>query len=200
MPYIIGITGGSGSGKTSFTRKLAENLAPNISVLTLDNYYYPIHRQPIDENGKPNFDEPESLDLKKFESDFFKLLNGETLYFEEYTFNNPLITPKTITVQPAKIIILEGLYVFHSEIVNAKIDLKLFIELADEEKVNRRLKRDIEERGYNQDDVMYSHEHHVSPAYKKHIEKHKQDADFVIPNYPNFDKALEVISEYLKTL
>jgi len=200
MPYIIGITGGSGSGKTSFTRKLVENLAPNISVLTLDNYYYPIHRQPIDENGNPNFDEPESLDLEKFKNDFFRLLNGETLYFEEYTFNNPLITPKTIIVKPTKIIILEGLYVFHSEIVNAKIDLKLFIELTDEEKVNRRLKRDIEERGYNHHDVMYCHEHHVNPAYKKHIEKHKYDADFVIPNFPNFEKGLKVISDYLKTL
>lgn len=198
MPYVIGITGGSGSGKTSFTNKLVVNLSPDISVLTLDNYYFPIQDQPLDQNGKPNFDEPESLDLAKFQQDFYRLLKGEAIHLQEYTFNNPAITPKKIIIKPARIIVLEGLYVFHLSQVNSKIDLKVFIELDETEKVNRRLQRDIQERGYNKHDVLYSNVHHVTPAYKKHIERHKHDADLVIPNYPNFDKGLEVLTGYLK--
>ncbi|HAR20713.1 MAG TPA: uridine kinase [Cytophagales bacterium] len=198
-PYVIGITGGSGSGKTSFTTKLLQAIAPNASVLTLDHYYYPIHLQPVDENGKPNFDEPHSLDLGKYFNDFGRLLKGETLTLKEYTFNNPLLQPKEIVVEPATVLILEGLYVFHLPEVGALVDLKVFIDLNDSEKVARRLKRDAEERGYSHDDVLYSQKHHVTPAYEKYIVKHKHDADIVIPNYPDFEKSLEVLVVFLRT-
>jgi uridine kinase len=197
--YVIGITGGSGSGKTSFTTKLAERLYPNVSVLTLDNYYYPIHLQALDLNGKPNFDEPESLDLVKFQNDFFRLLTGEELILEEYTFNNRSIIPKQIVVKPAPILILEGLYVFHRQEVASKVDLKVFIDLNDNEKVARRLRRDANERGYNHEDIHYSQIHHVTPAYQRYIHHHKLDADLVIPNYPNFDKGLHVVSGFLNS-
>jgi uridine kinase len=198
-PYVIGITGGSGSGKTSFTTKLLQALAPNASVLTLDHYYHPIHLQPIDENGKPNFDEPHSLDLGKYFNDFGRLLKGETLTLKEYTFNNPLLQPKEIVVEPATVLILEGLYVFHHPEVGALIDLKVFIDLNDSEKVARRLKRDAEERGYSHEEVLYSQKHHVTPAYEKYIVQHKHDADIVIPNYPDFEKGLEVLVGFVRS-
>ncbi len=199
-PYIIGITGGSGSGKTSFTRKLVEHLSPHISVLSLDNYYYPIDRQPIDENGKPNFDEPESLDLEKFKTDFLKLIAGETLVLQEYTFNNPALVSKQISIQPAKIIVIEGLYAFHVQAVAEKINLKIFFDLNEKEKVRRRLKRDAEERGYSREVVLYCHKHHVQPAFLKHVAKHKLDADMVIPNNPNYEKVLGILTFYLRSL
>lgn len=199
-PLIIGITGGSGSGKTTFTKQLAFRLGKNCTVLTQDNYYHPIHLQPLDSQGFPNFDLPTSLDLAKFHQDLLNLRNGKTLKLKEYTFNNPSLTASILTIPSTKIILVEGLFIFHLPETEALMDLKLFIEVEDYLKLERRLKRDLNERGYNERDVLYSHTNHVMPSYYQHIEKHKHLAHLVIPNNTGFEKCLEMVGFYINSL
>lgn len=198
--YSIGITGGSGSGKTTFLEKLIEFIGnENICMLSQDNYYLDIEQQPRDEQGIENFDTPESFDMEAFKSDVFKLQKGESITQIEYTFNNPKATPNEIVVKPAPILIVEGIFALHEHEVIEALDLKLFVEAKDYIKVKRRILRDQVERGYDLQDVLYRYENHVMPSYEQYIEKHKHEADLIICNNTSFDRALDVISVYLKS-
>ncbi|HCW07449.1 MAG TPA: uridine kinase [Cytophagales bacterium] len=197
-PLTIGITGGSGSGKTFFLQGLASNFKPEeMCLISQDNYYKPRDQQPIDENGVKNFDLPVSIDRDAFLRDLLKLKAGQDVIKNEYTFNNPSATPKTLEFKSAPILVVEGLFVqFFEEIAN-ELDVKIFIEAKDHVKLGRRIKRDQVERGYDLDDVLYRYQYHVMPIYESQIEPLKHYADLVIPNNSNFEKALEILTTYI---
>ena len=143
MSYTIGITGGSGSGKTSFLKKLLEHFTEKeICLVSLDNYYKLREEQPLDENGVKNFDTPEGIDFQQLEHDLKELLKGNTVLKKEYTFNNPNKIPKILTFTPAPIIILEGFFIFHKPEIEACIELKIFIEARPDIMLKRRISRD----------------------------------------------------------
>ena len=199
-PYIVGVTGGSGSGKTHFLNKLLNSFSADESCLiSQDNYYRPRHEQPLDENGVHNFDLPESIDFIQYVQDIMALREGRTVTRQEYTFNNPNIVPKMFTFKPLPIIVVEGIFVLYNSEIARLTDLKLFIEAKDYIKIKRRIIRDNQERGYGLEDVLYRYEKHVMPTYEKYIEPYKNDADFIIPNNRNFDRALEVITGFLRS-
>ena len=193
---IVGITGGSGSGKTLFMEQLLAKL-PSASLHSMDNYYISIDKQPIDPNGVENFDKLESIDIKRYTEDLRKLIAGETIEIDEYTFNNDKSTSKKIIVKPGKVVLVEGIFVLAVREIRALMDLKLFVDAPDYLMMSRRIIRDAEERGYDLNDVLYRYQHHVTPAFQKHIEPSKQWADLVIPNHTNFDIALHVIQTFL---
>lgn len=113
LPYIVGITGGSASGKTSFLKSLIDSFdAQEICLISQDNYYKPRDQQPLDENGVENFDTPFSINFNRYAEDINKLRQGETVYLQEYTYNNPKIQPKTLEFRSAPIIVVEGIFVF----------------------------------------------------------------------------------------
>ncbi len=197
-PYTVGITGGSGSGKTLFLDKLIDSFKPeDVCLISQDNYYKEIHLQHKDENGIENFDIPESFDFDAYESDLKKLQSGQTVERPEYTFNNSEQEPKMMQFKPAPVIVVEGIFVFHHPSFANLLDLKIFIDAKEHLMLKRRILRDKVERGYDLDDVLYRYENHVMPAYDKYIGPYKQEADLVIPNNTNFDKALEVIHHFL---
>lgn len=198
-PFIVGITGGSGSGKSTFTKHLVEKLGGQASVLTLDNYYYPIEQQPRDPQGHPNFDLPESLNLDLFHHDLLQLKEGKSIRQKEYTFNIPDRISKEITVDPAEVLLVEGLYIFYQPETEALYDLKIFIDTEENAKLQRRIVRDAAERGYNEMDVHYTHQHHVTPSFEKHIRQFISKVDLVVPNHRQFIKAVEVVATYLRT-
>lgn len=198
-PYIVGITGGSGSGKTWFLKKLSQAFEPNeICVVSQDNYYKPKEQQPIDANGIQNFDTPFSIDFEQYSKDIVSLCQGHVVRRKEYTYNNPDLSPKVLEFNPAPIIIVEGIFVFYFPEVADLLDLRVFIDAKEHVKLTRRIARDKIERGYGLEDVLYRFEHHVAPNYEKYIAPLRDEADIVIPNNRHLDKALEVIKTYLK--
>ncbi len=197
-PYIIGITGGSASGKTLFLNTLLKSF-PNkeICLISQDNYYRARELQPIDDMGIKNFDTPNSIDYEQFAHDIRELLAGRTVSKLEYSFNNPEAKPEVLTFSPAPIIVVEGIFVFYYPEVASLLDLKVFIDAKEYIKLSRRIIRDRDERGYDLEDVLYRYDRHVAPTYEKYIAPFKSDADMVIPNNNHFKNAMEVLVVYL---
>lgn len=197
-PYIIGITGGSASGKTLFLNTLLKSF-PNkeICLISQDNYYRARELQPIDDMGVKNFDTPNSIDYEQFAHDIRELLAGRTVSKLEYSFNNPSAKPEVLTFSPAPIIVVEGIFVFYYPEVASLLDLKVFIDAKEYIKLSRRIIRDRDERGYDLEDVLYRYDRHVAPTYEKYIAPFKSDADMVIPNNNHFKNAMDVLVVYL---
>lgn len=198
-PYIIGITGGSASGKTLFIRTLMKHFGDQeVCLISQDEYYKKIEFQPLDAKGIVNFDTPFSIDNEQLAKDLKDLKENKVVYKEEYTFNNPALTPRILTFKPAPVIIIEGVFVFyHLEIAN-QLDLKIFVDAKESIKLKRRISRDQTERGHSIEEVLYRYEYHVSPTYEKYIEPFRHDADLVIPNNNGFEKGLEVVLSFIK--
>ncbi len=197
-PYLIGVTGGSGSGKTTFINKLRGAFnGKELCIISQDDYYHSRGKQKLDEKGVRNFDLPNSIDSESFATDLVRLISGETVIREEYTFNNEKASPKLLTFYPAPIILVEGIFVFHYREIMKLLDLKIFLEAKENLKVIRRIKRDQIERNYPIEDVLYRYEKHVMPTFEKYILPYKTDADIIINNNSHFDNALEVIKGFI---
>jgi uridine kinase len=204
-PFIIGIAGGSGSGKTFFLKCFLEHFTNGeVCLVSQDDYYIPVaHNMTAEENKLYNFDLPGTIDYQHFKEDISKLLNKETIYKKEYTFNNPYTTPKLLEIKPAPILIVEGLFILHFREIAKLLDLKIFIEADEEIALVRRLKRDLIERGYSHEDAMYKWINHVVPAYKEFLLPYREECDQVITNNTHVADDIicvtEAISKELRT-
>ena len=198
-PFLIGITGGSGSGKTSFIKELRKAFsADEVCILSQDDYYFPLEKQLIDEAGVENFDLPRSIDKKSFKTDIERLLAGEVVERLEYIFNNEKASPKMLRFQSAPVIIVEGIFVFHFKKIRRLLDLKIFLHAKENLKVIRRIKRDQVERNYPIEDVLYRYENHVMPTFERYIEPYMDAADVVVNNNQDFSVGLEVVKGFIR--
>lgn len=196
----VGITGPSGSGKTSFLNSLLTEFATHeICLISQDNYYRAIDSQQTDRNGVINFDVPQAIDMEAYARDIMTLQKGQAVKIKEYDFMNSGNEVIWMTLEPAPIIIVEGLFIYHDEALKQLFDLKVFIDVEDHIRLKRRILRDNEERGQNLDEVLYRYEYHVFPAYQKYIAPHRYESDVVIPNNHNFNKGLSVLVAFLKS-
>lgn len=195
-PIIVGVTGGSGSGKTKFVHDLKEHII-EASIHSMDNYYRPLNEQFVDPNGIEDFDRLESINHEKFLEDLISLSEGKTIEIDEYTFNNSKDKSRKIITKSAPVILVEGIFVLFHEEIRKQLDLKIFIEAPTHLKMSRRIIRDAQERGYDLDDVLYRYRNHITPAFEKYIQPSKKWADIVIPNHENFDTALKVVTAFL---
>jgi uridine kinase len=198
--YIVGLCGGSGSGKTYFLHQLCAQFGTDeICLVTLDNYYKPREKQEKDEQGVLNFDLPQSIDLEQCMQDIQNLKAGKAVEIQEYTFNNPAKKASSILLKPAPVILVEGLFIFHDEALRKMLDLKVYLDAEDHIRIKRRILRDNKERGYDMGDVLYRYEYHVFPSYQKFISPYKREADIVINNNTDFKVGLEVLTGFLKS-
>ena len=197
-PFVIGICGGSGSGKTTLLKKISSHFgSDNVSVFTMDNYYYPIEQQQKDKNGIVNFDLPTALDEQKLSSDLANLVSGKIVQVKEYFFNSPPDKNVLLTIVPKKIIIVEGLFLFHYIKVNQMLDFSIFVDVDLETQLDRRIYRDQESRGYDESDIIYQWNNHVTPCFKNYIEPFKEQSSFIYRNDKNSEKDFTSLVETL---
>jgi len=196
-PYIIGIAGGSGSGKTFFLNRFLDHFAADeVCLVSQDDYYIPVaHNMTAEENKLYNFDIPATIDQALFENDVDKLLKGEVIYKKEYTFNNPNVVPQLLEIKPAPILIIEGLFIFHFKKIASLLDMKIFVDADEHIALERRLKRDLIERGYSNEDVMYKWINHVVPAYEEFLLPYKDECHKIIINNSNTAENILAITE-----
>ncbi len=202
-PLIIGIAGGSGSGKTFFLNSFLHHFKNDeVTLLSQDDYYIPAGEMTQEENKLYNFDLPSTIDDEQFLIDIKKLIKGDVVYKKEYNFNNPLAVVKILEINPAPILIVEGLFILHFTAIAELLDIKIFIEADEDVALLRRIKRDGMERGYPEEDVLYKWHNHVVPAFKEFLLPYRDACNKVVVN--NMDtpddiiKITEEISDELK--
>lgn len=199
-PYIIGISGGSGSGKTTFIRELMSRFEPTqVCLISQDNYYKPVDQQPLDHKGIPNYDTPFSINIQELVEHITELKNNRAVSKMEYNFNNPSLHTSLLTFEPAPVLVIEGIFLFDCKPLADLFDFKIFIETKDHLRFKRRILRDTEERGNPLDEILYRMEEHVEPGYKRWVEPYKEEADMIIPNHTQFHKALDVVEVYIRS-
>ena len=182
QPLIIGIAGGTGSGKTTVARKVGAALpAGAVALIEHDSYYMARDTLSYEERCRLNYDHPEALDNELLVEQLGKLRKGEAVEVPVYDFKTHLRQPKRRLVQPAPVIILEGILVFTDARIRRMLDMKLFVDTAADIRVIRRIRRDIEQRGRDFTSIREQYYQTVRPMHLKYVEPSKRWADLIIP-------------------
>lgn len=196
---IVGVVGGSASGKGTVVGRLLAHYGDRAAVLRMDDYYRPIAEVPTDEEGEANFDDPAALDLERLAHDLDRLKAGHDLHINSYTFNQPGVVPTPLHIQAAPVVFLDGLFMLHDEGVRERLDLSILIHATPETRFERRLARDQAERSLTPDIIRYQWERHVRPGDIRFLEPVSHLADVVVDNNragePDLSPALNAIDE-----
>ena len=193
---IIGIAGGTASGKTTVARRL-KNLTESygsVIAMRLDDYYKDLKHLTLEERRRVNFDHPDAYDFDLFISDLKKLMNGETIKKPVYDFVNSIRSDKTEIVKPASIIIVEGIMIFTNEELLKLFDMKVYVDTPDDIRFIRRLRRDIEDRGRTIDSVINQYLTAVRPMHLTFVEPSKRKADIIVPEGGKNEVAIDILT------
>ena len=192
---IIGIAGGSGSGKTTVVKAITEQLKENVVVIPQDAYYKDLSHCTAQEKRDHNFDHPDSIDFDLLCQQLKELKEGKTIEQPVYSYITcGRSTEETVTVMPADVIIVEGILIFTCKALLEQMDIKLFVDADDDDRLMRVMSRDIVERGKTVDWVIERYTRTVKPMYLQFIEPSKRYADIIIPQGGHNKVAIEVIS------
>ncbi|SHH08203.1 uridine kinase [Tepidibacter thalassicus] len=201
-PLIIGITGGTGSGKSTVTKAIIESVPEeNISVIEQDAYYKDQSHIPFEERLKTNYDHPLAFDNDLLISHLNDLVNGKSIEkpvydFEKHTRN----LEKTVTVYPRDIIVVEGIMILEDKRLRNMLDIKIFVDTDNDIRILRRIQRDIEERGRTVDSVIDQYLTTVRPAHMQFIEPYKRYADIIIPEGGYNTVAIDIVVAKVKSI
>ena len=180
-PTVIGIAGGTGSGKTFLTKKILEmSVTKDIVVIEQDAYYKDLSHMPYEKRVKQNFDHPDSIDLDLFESQLLRLIKGETINIPIYDFSKHIRSNKTKKITYSSTIIVEGIFVLYYLNLRKLYTVRIFMATPEEVRFQRRMARDIKERARTPESVKLQYESTVLPMHEKYVEASKVHADLII--------------------
>ena len=200
-PYLIGISGGSGGGKTSVANLIHKSLGKKDSLLfSMDTYYKDLTPEQEKDLNNYNFDSPEALDLDLLYTHLNDLMHWKKIEMPTYDFSTNKRNSYTINLEPAKVIIFEGILAFYDKRMRDLMDLKLFIDLDDDIRLSRRIYRDIISRGREMETVLERYHKFVKTAYNNFIRPTKEYADIIIPRGGSNTIAIDLINYHLKYL
>ena len=196
---VIGIAGGTGSGKSTFTNRLKEQFGDKIAVIYYDNYYRAQDDVPFEERKKVNYDSPESLETDLKISHLRALKEGKTIECPTYDYTVHNRSKETVVIEPRKVIIVEGILALENEELRNLIDIKVFVEADADERILRRVVRDVKERGRDVEDIARQYLTTVKPMHYVYVEPTKYLADLVINSGMN-DVAFELMKTKIEQI
>jgi uridine kinase len=195
--YVIGVAGGSASGKTTIVNNLKDFFKNDIELVSHDCYYKAHYDMPFEEREKLNYDHPHSFDTDLFISDIMKLKNGEIVHRPVYSYSIHNRTEETVPLYPKKVIIVEGILILENEELRNLMDTKIYVDTDADERLMRRILRDIKERGRSIDSIIAQYSQTVKPMHEQFIEPSKKYADIIIPRGGENLTALNILKEHL---
>ena len=178
---VIGIAGGTGSGKSTLVKTLAQYFEGQVTMVSHDNYYIRRDGMPFEERCKVNYDEPCSLETSLLAEHLDKLRHGESVDCPLYDFSQHNRSNETIHLEPRPVIILEGILIFENEALRNLMDIKIFVDTDADIRLCRRIKRDVNKRGRSMESVLEQYQTTVKPMHEKYVEPSKKYADLVVP-------------------
>ncbi|MDT0557234.1 uridine kinase [Ichthyenterobacterium sp. W332] len=191
---IIGIAGGTGCGKTTVVNQILNELPEGeVGVISQDSYYQETSHLSYEERVKINFDHPRSIDFKLLEQHLKDLKEGKTIEQPVYSFVKHNRTGDTILTKPRKVMIVEGILILTNKELRDMFDIKIFVHADSDERLIRRLKRDIKERGRDIDEVLLRYQTTLKPMHEQFIEPMKEYADIIIPNNKYNTVAVDIV-------
>ena len=195
---VIGIAGGTGSGKTTITRKLIECFGPDVSVIHHDNYYKAHHNLPYEERAKLNYDHPNAFDTDLLVRDLRQLKKGKSIACPVYDYTIHDRTDKTLVIRPTRVIIVEGILIYESRELCREMDIKLYVDTDADVRILRRIVRDVRDRGRSLESVIDQYLTTVKPIHEQFVEPSKRNADIIIPQGGHNQVAMEMVIERVR--
>jgi uridine kinase len=195
---IIGIAGGTGSGKTTVVRKIVESLpSGSVAVVSQDSYYKDSSHMPWEERRAQNFDEPRAFDWELLRDHLSQLRSGHAIDEPIYDFVTCSRMPETVRIEPHEVIILEGIMALVDPGIRDILDLKIFVDADPDERLIRVIRRDSVERGRTVDDLIDRYQRIIKPMHNLHIEPTKSYADLIVPQGGSNNVAIDVLRQYI---
>lgn len=196
---IIGIAGGTGSGKTTVVNQIIEELKnEEVDVISQDSYYNDTSHLSFEERKKINFDHPKSIDFDLLATHLQELRSGKTIQQPVYSFKEHNRTGETIDIEPRKVVIVEGILILTHPEIRDLFDIKIYVHADSDERLIRRLKRDIAERGRDLEEVLWRYQTTLKPMHQQFIEPTKEFADIIIPTNRYNTVAVDIVQTIIK--
>lgn len=193
-PVVIGIAGGSGSGKTTVLERIVQACgSERIAVLDHDAYYRDLSHLPPEKRSSFNFDHPDALETELMREHLDELLQGRRIEKPVYNFTTHTRDPETETVKPRPVIIIEGILVLAEPLLVERMDIKIYVDAADDIRLMRRIRRDLEERGRSIESILQQYERTVRPMHLEFVEPSKRKADVIIPRGGHNQVAIHMV-------
>jgi uridine kinase len=193
-PFVIGVAGGSGSGKTTVVRHIIERVGPvNLTLIQHDSYYRDLKHLPFEERVTQNFDHPASLETELMVSHVTSLLAGESVEIPVYDFAAHIRAEQTLKASPRPVILVDGILILFEKELRDLMDLRIFVDTDADVRLLRRLKRDLVERGRTIESVLHQYESFVRPMHLEFVEPTKRYADIIIPHGGENVAALDML-------
>lgn len=198
---IIGICGGTGSGKTTLARRIIETVGrENVILVEQDSYYRNLADMPLDERHQANFDHPDSIDSEMLMNHLKRLKLGQSIEMPVYDFKTHTRSDKTDHIQPKPVVVVEGILIFSEPRILNLLDVRVFVDTPDDIRFIRRLQRDINERGRTAESVINQYFATVRPMHFEFVEPSKRHADIIIPEAGNTEIGIEFISSKIREI
>ncbi|MDR5589880.1 uridine kinase [Christiangramia sp. SM2212] len=196
---IIGIAGGTGSGKTTVVNQIIEELKnEEVDVISQDSYYQDTSHLSFEERKKINFDHPKSIDFDLLGEHLKELKSGKSIQQPVYSFKEHNRTGETIEIHPRKVVIVEGILILTHPEIRELFDIKIYVHADSDERLIRRLKRDIAERGRDLEEVLWRYQTTLKPMHQQFIEPTKEFADIIIPTNRYNTVAVDIVQTIIK--
>ncbi len=197
---VIGVSGGSASGKTTVANRIKEECKDSVELLSHDFYYLPHDDLPFEERIKVNYDHPNAFDTQRLINDIKQLKQLIAIERPVYSYTKHTRLAETVKVNPAKVIIVEGFMIYENAELRELMDIKIFVDTDADERLIRRIIRDVNERGRSLESVITQYTNTVKPMHEQFVEPYKKYADIIVPRGGMNDVAIDMLIHRIKAI